>query len=65
MAKKVIKVIKLADTRVTVVLRGLARVRVLEITTRLPFLQARVQHVPDVISDPVEVEGLTKGALKG
>src|SRR5262245_36170105 len=55
---EILKVIKLADTRITVVLRGLQRVRLVEVTTRLPYLHALIEPLADQIHDPVEVEGL-------
>src|SRR5688572_28246785 len=55
---EVLKVVKLADTRVTVVLRGLERVRFLEFTRRVPYLAARIERVVDTVSNPVEVDGL-------
>jgi ATP-dependent Lon protease len=55
---EVLKVIKLADTRVTVVLRGLDRVRFVEFGARTPYLTARFERVPDLVASPVEVEGL-------
>ncbi len=56
---EVLKVVKLADTRVTVVLRGLERVKILEYTKRLPYLVARTETVPDIIPQAIEVEGLS------
>src|SRR5215468_6849566 len=56
---EVLKVVKLADTRVTVVLRGLERVRILEYTKRAPYLVARIMTIADIVGSPVEVEGLS------
>ncbi len=55
---EVLKVIKLADTRVTVVLRGLERARFVQFVSRTPYLIARFEHMPDLVPSPVEVEGL-------
>jgi len=55
---EVLKVVKLADTRVTVVLRGLERVRFVEFTRRVPYLAARIERVIDTVASPVEVDGL-------
>jgi ATP-dependent Lon protease len=56
---EVLKVVKIAENRMTVVLRGLDRVRLREFTQRLPYLAARMEPLPDVVGDPVEVEGLS------
>jgi ATP-dependent Lon protease len=56
---EVLKVVKLSETRVTVVLRGLERVKIVEFVKRLPYLIARFEPVPDLIPQPVEVEGLS------
>ncbi len=56
---EVLKVVKLADTRVTVVLRGVERVRILEYSKRTPYLTARVMPIADIVGSPVEVEGLS------
>ena len=55
---EVLKVVKLADTRVTVVLRGVERVKLVEFVKRTPYLSAQVQPIPDTIDNSVEVEGL-------
>jgi ATP-dependent Lon protease len=55
---EVLKVVKLADTRVTVVLRGVERVRFVEFTRRTPYLAAKIERVADLVRDPVEVDGL-------
>src|SRR5215831_20440832 len=54
---EVLKVVRLADTRVTVVLRGLERVRFVEFTKRAPYLVARIERVADDTSQTVEIEG--------
>ena len=56
---EVIKVVKLAEMRITLVLRGLHRVRLVEVTQRTPYLRARTEPVPDLVADPVEVEGIS------
>jgi ATP-dependent Lon protease len=55
---EVLKVVKLADTRVTVVLRGVERVKFVEFVKRTPYLVALVQEAPDTVDNSVEVEGL-------
>src|SRR5512135_538603 len=55
---EVLKVVKLADTRVTVVLRGVERVRFLAFERRVPYLIARFERTPDQTAGAVEVEGL-------
>jgi ATP-dependent Lon protease len=56
---EVLKVVKLSETRVTVVLRGLERVRLTDFSRRIPYLVARVEAVPDLVPQPIEVEGLS------
>ncbi|MBI4509034.1 MAG: LON peptidase substrate-binding domain-containing protein, partial [Deltaproteobacteria bacterium] len=55
---EVLKVVKLSDTRVTVVLRGMERMRFVEFTKQRPYLMARVERIPDFLANPIEAEGM-------
>src|SRR5215470_4665878 len=56
---EIVKVIRQSDGRLTVVVRGLERVRIATITQHAPYIVAQVDVIGDVIADPVEVEGVT------
>jgi len=57
-AARILKVIKLAKDNFSVILQGVARIRIVEFTTLDPFIQARVQPVVDRASPDVELDAL-------
>ncbi|MEX1363056.1 MAG: endopeptidase La [Nannocystaceae bacterium] len=58
-AARILKVIKLAKDNYSVILQGVMRIRVEEIMTHEPFIQARVTEMPDIeASAEVETEAL-------
>jgi ATP-dependent Lon protease len=57
-AARILKVIKLAKDNFSVILQGVARIRVLEGTGTDPFMTARVQTLPDQPSAEVELDAL-------
>jgi ATP-dependent Lon protease len=57
-AARILKVIKLAKDNFSVILQGVARVRILEYTQRDPFIVSRVQAVPDLTKPDVELDAL-------
>jgi ATP-dependent Lon protease len=58
-AARILKVIKLAKDNYSVILQGVMRIRIEEITAHDPFIQARVSEITDVPSlSPVEAEAL-------
>jgi ATP-dependent Lon protease len=57
-AARILKVIKLAKDNFSVILQGVARIRILEIGGQDPFMTARVQALPDSPSTVVELVGL-------
>ncbi|MEP6652786.1 MAG: endopeptidase La [Myxococcales bacterium] len=57
-AARILKVIKLAKDNFSVILQGVARIRVLEGTGVDPFMTARVQTLPDQPSGEVELDAL-------
>jgi ATP-dependent Lon protease len=60
------KMAKQPDGTVRVVVQGLARVRIVEMTQRRPFLQARVEQVADVApaAGDLETEALERNATR-
>ena len=46
-AARILKVIKLAKDNFSVILQGISRIRLLEISGQEPFMTARVQALPD------------------
>jgi ATP-dependent Lon protease len=57
-AARILKVIKLAKDNFSVILQGIARVRLLEVGGLDPFMTARVQALPDPPGSSVELEAL-------
>jgi ATP-dependent Lon protease len=57
-AARILKVIKLAKDNFSVILQGVARIRILEIGGQEPFMTARVQPLPDSPSTDVELDAL-------
>jgi ATP-dependent Lon protease len=57
-AARILKVIKLAKDNFSVILQGVARIRILEIGGQDPFMTARVQALPDSPSTDVELDAL-------
>jgi ATP-dependent Lon protease len=54
-AAKIHKMVRMPNSNMVVFLEGLKRIRVVEVTTFRPFLQARVEQHPDIIG-PVDAE---------
>src|SRR5215813_9208604 len=57
-AARILKVIKLAKDNFSVILQGIARIRILEYAQQEPFIVARVQPVPDLSGSDVELDAL-------
>ena len=57
-AARILKVIKLAKDNFSVILQGISRVRILDYTMRDPFINSRVQAVPDLTKPDVELDAL-------
>ncbi len=56
---EVVKVVRQPDNRLTVVVRGIERVRLATITQYTPYIAAQVEVIGDVVGDPIEVDGLS------
>ncbi|MBI1738787.1 MAG: endopeptidase La [Acidobacteria bacterium] len=54
-AAKIHKMVRMPNSNMVVFLEGLKRIRVVEVTTFRPFMQARVEQHPDIIG-PVDAE---------
>src|SRR6188508_2560023 len=57
-AARILKVIKLAKDNFSVILQGVARIRLLEVAGQDPFMTAKVQPLPDPTSSDVELDAL-------
>ncbi len=57
-AARILKVIKLAKDNFSVILQGVARIKVQEYSQQEPFITARVQAIPDPTSSDVELDAL-------
>jgi ATP-dependent Lon protease len=57
-AARILKVIKLAKDNFSVILQGVARIRLVETLGQEPFMTARVQALPDSPSAEVELDAL-------
>lgn len=59
-AARVHKMLKFPDNTVRVLVEGLRRARIVEYTTRDPYLKAKVEIIKDVVESSVETEALTR-----
>lgn len=59
-AAQVHRVLKTPDGTMRLLVQGLERVRLLEYTQEQPFLRARIEIVPEVIEDGLEMEALMR-----
>jgi ATP-dependent Lon protease len=57
-AARILKVIKLAKDNFSVILQGVSRIRLLEVSGQDPFMTARVQALPDLPTNDVELDAL-------
>src|SRR3569832_1456654 len=57
-AARILKVIKLAKDNFSVILQGVSRIRLLEVSGQDPFMTARVQALPDLPTTDVELDAL-------
>src|SRR5215207_5630998 len=58
------QMMRVPDGTVRLAVQGNERMRVLEFLSEEPFLVARVQRVPEVIEESVEVDALTRNTLE-
>ncbi len=60
---KILRLMRVAQNNLSVIVHGLGRVRVEEFTSQDPCFEARVSFVETATGDPVEVEALQKNIL--
>src|SRR5262249_52772360 len=56
---ELVRVGRQPDNRLTVVVRGIERVRLATVTQHTPYIAAQVEVIGDVVGDPIEVDGLS------
>ena len=57
-AARILKVIKLAKDNFSVILQGVSRIRLVDVSNQEPFMTARVQPLPDLPVTDVELDAL-------
>src|SRR5439155_18955887 len=57
-AARILKVIKLAKDNFSVILQGVSRIRLVDVSNQDPFMTARVQPLPDLPVTDVELDAL-------
>jgi ATP-dependent Lon protease len=57
-AAVIVRMLRVPDSSIQVLLQGIERVRLLEIVQRDPFPLARVERAEEIVPDSLEVEGL-------
>lgn len=61
-AAKVLKTLKLPDGSINILVQGLRRVTILELTQTEPYLEARIENLTDTAEKSIELEGLIRNA---
>lgn len=59
---RVLKMLKIPDGTVRILVEGLWRVRITEYQTQTPYLRAKIQVLPEVVDDSVELTALARHA---
>jgi ATP-dependent Lon protease len=59
---QITQVLKIPDGTVRLLVKGLQRIRVVEYTQREPFLEARIEALPETSENTVEVQALVRNA---
>jgi len=59
-----LQMLKMPDGGARVIVRGLERVRIVEIVREEPFLLARVEPVPEVVNESVELNALMRSVVE-
>ncbi|HFE53175.1 MAG TPA: endopeptidase La [Bacteroidetes bacterium] len=62
-AAQVVRMLRLPDNSIQVVLQGVSRVRLVEIVQSVPYFMADVEPLEDKLTRTMEFEGLLRGAL--
>jgi ATP-dependent Lon protease len=58
------RLLKAPDGTIRIIVQGLERIRVQEYTQTEPYLKARVEVIPDVVEETVEVEALMRNIVE-
>jgi ATP-dependent Lon protease len=58
------QMMRVPDGTVRLAVQGVDRMKVLEVVQEEPYLKARVQRLPDVVEESVEVQALTRNTLE-
>jgi ATP-dependent Lon protease len=58
------QMMRVPDGTVRLAVQGVERMRVLEVVQVEPYLKARVQRLPDVVEESVEIQALTRNTLE-
>jgi ATP-dependent Lon protease len=53
-----------ADGTILLFVQGIERIRIVEFTRTEPYLQARVESIPDKVEDSIELEALSRNILE-
>jgi ATP-dependent Lon protease len=61
-AARIVRMVRVPDGTISIVVQGLDRVRIEEFTATLPYLKARVTLAPETIEEGVEIEAQTRAA---
>ena len=59
----VLRMVRVSDTQISIVLQGLARVTIDELLTTEPYLTARVKPLSEIETDDVETDALAQNVL--
>ena len=59
------RALKAPDGTIRLIVRGLERIRILEYVETEPYLQARIQVIPDSVEETTEVEALRRNIAEG
>lgn len=61
-AARVLKMLKFPDNTVRVLVEGLRRFRIIEFTSKNPYLVAKIEKIKDVVEDSLEITALSRNA---
>ncbi len=58
------RLFKAPDETITLIMQGLKRIRIKEFSTEEPYLMAKVEPIPEVVEETVEVEALQRSIVE-
>jgi len=59
-----LQMLKLPDGGARVIVRGIERVRILDVTSENPYLQARVEPIEETVAESVKLQALTRSVVE-